>query len=300
VSVEANPEDVTPAWAGTMAEAGVTRVSLGVQSFDPAVLASLGRRHDAAAVAPALRAVAGAGIARSSIDLIYGAAGETAASWRSTVATALSLDPAPGHVSAYALTVEPGTPLSRQPDRHPDDDAQAEHYEVADELLSGAGLAWYELSNWARPGEECRHNLVYWTGGDYRGIGCAAHSHRAGRRWWNLRTPERYLAAVTAGRSATAVAEELTSAERRLEGLELSLRTRAGVPAAAFGGRLAGLVGSRLVEVEGDRAVLTRRGRLLANEVACALGEGSDEPIGRHQMQRNSPRAGRLPLTSRR
>ena len=300
VSVEANPEDVTPAWAEAMAAAGVTRVSLGVQSFDPAVLASLGRRHDASAVAPALRAVAGAGIDRASLDLIYGATGETAESWRNTLERALSLDPRPSHVSAYALTVEPGTPLARNPTRHPDDDVQAERYETADDMLTAAGLSWYEISNWAAPGAECRHNLVYWQGGDYRGIGCAAHSHRAGRRWWNLRTPERYIAAVEAGRSATAAAEELGPSERELERLELSLRTRSGVPTTAFGTRLADLLDAGLVELlpASGQATLTRRGRLLANEVACALVAWREARQEREsQIQRNSPRAALLPLS---
>ena len=194
----------------------------------PHVLAALGRTHDPANVERAVAAVRAVGLPTFNLDIIYGAAGETLADWATTVRRTLELDPP--HVSAYALTVEAGTPLADDPARHPDDDVQADEYELADDLLSAAGLANYEVSNWARPGHECRHNLLYWRQHDYRGFGCAAHSHRAGRRWWNLRTPERYIAAVAAGRSTEAAGETLDAEARRIEGLQLSLRTRAGVP----------------------------------------------------------------------
>ena len=177
VTVEANPEDVTAEWLEACRRAGVNRISLGVQSLDEVVLAGLGRSHDPKAVVTAVRRLADAGIERYSLDLIFGGAGETDASWRRTLAAALALKPAPRHISAYALTVEPGTPLWRDRTRHPDDDIQAARYEMCDEMLSAAGLEWYEISNWAIAGEECRHNLNYWQQGDYRGIGCAAHSH---------------------------------------------------------------------------------------------------------------------------
>jgi oxygen-independent coproporphyrinogen-3 oxidase len=131
------------------------------------------------------------------LDLILGAAGESLADWRATLDAALALEPS--HVSAYALTVEPGTPLAADPSRHPDDDDQADKYLLADEVLTAAGLQSYEISNWAVPGHECRHNLLYWRGDDYRGIGCAAHSSVRGRRWWNVRTPDRYISLVRAG-----------------------------------------------------------------------------------------------------
>jgi oxygen-independent coproporphyrinogen-3 oxidase len=199
------------------------------------------------------------------LDLIYGAVGETPAEWEATVVEALDLDPP--HVSAYGLTVEAGTPLALDPARYPDDDDQAAKYELADTLLSEAGLANYEISNWARAGAECRHNLLYWSQGDYLGFGCAAHSHRAGRRWWNVRTPERYVALVTAGEPTEAAGEDLDQPTRRLEALQLSLRTRDGVPAGALDpDELPGLV-----EERGERVVLTRAGRLLANEVALRL-----------------------------
>ncbi len=141
------------------------------------------------------------------------------------------------HVSAYGLTVEPGTPLAVSPQRHPDDDDLADKYEVADELFAAAGLLNYEVSNWARPGHECRHNRLYWSQGDYRGFGCAAHSHSAGRRWWNVRTPERYIALVGRGEPTEAAGEDLDAETRRIEGLQLALRTRDGVPMRRAGAR---------------------------------------------------------------
>jgi putative oxygen-independent coproporphyrinogen III oxidase len=278
VTVEANPEDVTAEWLKACREAGVNRVSLGVQSLDATVLAGLGRSHGAEAVPAAVGRIAEAGIERYSLDLIFGGAGETDHSWRRTLAGALALDPPPRHVSAYALTVEPGTPLWLDRSRHPDDDIQAARYEMCDEMLAAAGLEWYEISNWAVEGEECRHNLNYWQQGDYRGIGCAAHSHENGRRWWNVRTPERYIKALASGSSPVAVAETLSPATRAFEGLELSLRTKAGVPfgalvaALAADGRLGPLVEPAEERFGGAaRSVLTLAGRLLANEVACRL-----------------------------
>ncbi len=265
VTVECNPDDVTEAMLETYVAAGVTRVSIGVQSMVPHVLAALGRTHDPANVETAVAAVRSVGVPTFNVDIIYGAVGEQLADWRTTLERVLDLGSP--HVSAYALTVEAGTPLAGDPARHPDDDVQADEYELADELLTAAGLANYEVSNWARPGHECRHNLLYWAQHDYLGFGCAAHSHRAGRRWWNVRTPERYIDAVAAGRSTEAAGETLDADTRRIEGLQLALRTTAGVPVAALDGDDL----ADLVERRGDRWVLTRRGRLMANEVAVRL-----------------------------
>jgi oxygen-independent coproporphyrinogen-3 oxidase len=290
VTVEANPEDVTPSWLDACLSAGVNRVSLGAQSFDQRVLGGLGRLHEAAAIAPAVAAIDGAGIKRCSIDLIYGGAGETDTSWRHTLQSALELEPRPTHLSVYALTVENGTPLWRDPRRHPDDDVQARRYEITEATLAAAGLQWYEISNWAVPGQECRHNLNYWLQGDYLGIGCAAHSHQAGRRWWNVRTPERYIQLVTDGADAVASFEELSPQLAAFEGLELLLRTRWGVPSEALGGALEStpeLEG--LVELRGGRARLTVAGRMLANEVACRL----EVPAGRTRAR---PPAGVAPV----
>ena len=268
VTVECNPEDVTERLLGTYAAAGVNRISLGVQSLVGRVLDSLGRRHEPGSVSRAVAAVGEAGYESFSVDLIYGAAQETDDDWAATLEGVLSLDPSPAHVSAYALQAEPGTPLWHDPARHPDDDVQARRYEIVDATLQAAGLGWYEISNWALPGHECRHNLNYWRQGEYLGVGCAAHSHLAGRRFWNIRTPQRYLAAIASGRSAIAGEERLEPADRLLEALELAIRTRDGVDGAALPDdeALAGLI-----ERDRDRAVLTRRGRLLANEVACRL-----------------------------
>jgi len=265
VTVECNPDTVTPDLMAVYAQGGVNRISLGVQSMVDHVLRSLGRTHDPSNVQRAVEAIRGAGIPTFNVDVIYGAAGESPDDWRRTLDAALALDPP--HVSAYALTVEPGTPLADDPARHPDDDDQATKYLAAAEVLEAAGLLWYEISNWARPGHECRHNRLYWSMGEYQAFGCAGHSHRDGRRFWNVHTPERYIAAIADGRSPEAAGERLDAEARRLEALQLAVRTRAGVPAASL--PVDEL--DDLVALDGDRAVLTVRGRLLANEVALRL-----------------------------
>ncbi len=322
VTVECNPETVDRDKLRGYRDAGVTRLSFGVQSMVPHVLAALGREHGVGAVHAAVAAASEAGFADAyNVDLILGAAGETRSDWEATLAAVTGLSPAPSHISAYALTVEPGTPLARDLGRHPDPDDQADKYLMADEMLSASGLPWYEISNWSRPGRECRHNQLYWSQGQYRGIGCAAHSHRvdsasgAARRWWNVRTPERYAGLIGAGRSPEAAGEDLDPGTRRREALELALRTREGVPESALPGWADDPVLSDLVEVGGSggaaapagvavggrggaglavggrggpgeaaggargsaapagsrRLVLTRAGRLLANEVAIRL-----------------------------
>jgi oxygen-independent coproporphyrinogen-3 oxidase len=277
VTVECNPETVDAARLSGYRDAGVTRLSFGVQSMVPHVLVALGRLHDVPSVQSAVTAAAAAGFEGSySVDLIFGVAGEEISDWVASVRDVLRLDPPPDHVSAYGLTVEPGTPLAGDPTRHPDSDDQADKYLLADDLLSAAGLRWYELSNWARPGAECRHNQLYWSRGEYLGIGCSAHSHAltasGARRWWNVRTPERYIRLVTAGQSPEAAGENLDDATCRAEALQLSLRTRDGVPATALPGWDADPALSVLVEPTAPgRLTLTRRGRLLANEVALRL-----------------------------
>ena len=276
VTVECNPDTVDEVKLRGYRSVGVNRLSFGVQSMVPHVLRSLGRSHSAGAVRSAVEAAGIAGFEGAyNVDLIFGGAGESVDDWSTTLSTVLALDPPPAHVSAYALTVEPGTPLAADPSRHPDSDDQADKYALADTMFASAGLEWYEISNWAVPGNECRHNLLYWQQADYRGIGCAAHSHRrdpesgTARRWWNVRTPERYIKLVTEGASAEAAGEDLSPEERVVEALQLALRTRGGIPASALPDdpALEGLVepcGSGMV-------VLTARGRLLANEVALRL-----------------------------
>jgi putative oxygen-independent coproporphyrinogen III oxidase len=267
----AHDADVTVDLLHTYREAGVNRVSLGVQSMSTHVLSSLGRTHDQRNVDLAVSAIRAASIPTFNLDLIYGAAGESIDDWRHTVTAALALEPP--HVSAYGLTVEAGTPLASQPDRHPDDDDQADKYELVDDLLTSAGLDNYEVSNWARPGHESRHNGLYWNQDDYRGFGCAAHSHRTGRRWWNLRTPDRYIEAVRRGDTVEASSETLDADTRRFERLELALRTRDGVPTDSFDAStldlLEGMVAPHPDQT--DRVVLTRAGRLMANDIATRL-----------------------------
>ena len=268
VTVECNPDDVTAELLDTYLAGGVNRLSFGVQSTSAHVLKALGRTHDRANVERSVELAVVAGFTSFNLDLIYGAAGETLEDWCGTLDDAVAFDPP--HVSAYALTVEAGTPLAADPDRHPDDDDQADKYLAATERLAAAGLDWYEISNWARPGHECRHNLLYWTMGEYQGIGCAAHSHRDGRRFWNLRTPDRYVDAVERDITVEAADERLDDDARALEALQLSLRTRHGVPRHALqGDDLDALIEPH--PSDPDRVVLTVPGRLLANEVALRL-----------------------------
>jgi len=303
VTVECNPETITAEKLAAYRAGGVTRLSFGVQSMVPHVLKSLGREHEPGAVRRAAYLAGETGFAGAyNADLIFGAAGETMGDWEASLEGVLALDPAPAHVSAYALTVEPGTPLATQRDRHPSDDDQADKYAVACSWLGSAGFEWYEISNWARPGARCAHNLLYWSQGEYLGVGCSAHSHLAlpdggARRWWNVRTPERYCRLVEGGEPVEAAGETLDAEQRRWEALALSLRTSRGVPASAvpdelFEDGLVELIGCDLGGTEectadgteerghaasgadrgeDDRAVLTPRGRLLANEVTVRL-----------------------------
>jgi coproporphyrinogen III oxidase-like Fe-S oxidoreductase len=239
----------------------------------PHVLAALGRTHDPANLRRAVALARDAGFARVSVDLIYGTPAESAGDWQRSLDGALALGV--DHVSAYALTVEPATVLGRQVAAGapaPDDDLQADAYVRADTVFAAAGLQWYEVSNWARPGQACRHNELYWSGGEYVGIGCAAHGHTDGRRWWNVRTPERYIAAISRNASAIAGSEELDPETRAEEAFSLALRTRAGAVADDRAAAVVSeLAGQGLVDREGARIVLTRPGRLLASDLTARL-----------------------------
>ena len=298
VTVECNPDSVAPDQLDVYRAAGVNRLSFGVQSMQPHVLAELGRTHDPASVQHAVRWARAAGFEHLNLDLVYGTPCESVDDWRRSLDGTLALEP--DHISAYALTVEPGTPLGRDVASGgraaPDDDDQAEKYEIADDILHAAGFEWYEISNWARPGGECRHNLLAWAQGDYLAIGAAAHGHVAGRRWWNLRTPERYIAAIASGSSAEAGEELLDDATRREEALLLAIRTRDGLEVpSALRGLVGELASEGLVEPDPERLVLTRRGRLLASAVTVrllsALGE-TGPPL------QNRPRRLPLPVTA--
>jgi oxygen-independent coproporphyrinogen-3 oxidase len=282
VTVECNPDSVDRAKLAAYRAAGVNRLSFGVQSFQTHVLATLGRTHDPDNVARAVALARDTGFASVNVDLIYGTVGESIDDWTRSLAAAIELGVE--HVSAYALTVEPGTPLGRAVaagrTTAPDDDDQADKYVRADDMLTAAGFEWYEISNWARPGHACRHNQCYWTQGEYLAVGCAAHGHTEGRRWWNVRTPERYIDRVVAGASTEADAEMLDPAARREEEFVLGLRTVAGArPLRGAEAAAADLVEAGLVDRRGERIVLTCRGRLLANDVTARLLVAATAPV---------------------
>jgi putative oxygen-independent coproporphyrinogen III oxidase len=274
VTIEANPETVTPALLDALLGMGVTRISLGMQSAVPHVLAALDRVHTPGRAVEAARLARAHGFAQVSLDLIYGGPGERDADWVRSVETALSASPT--HVSAYALVVEDGTALGRKVARGelpaPDDDVLAGRYESADALLSAAGLPWYEVSNWGSP---CQHNLGYWRSHDWWGVGPGAHSHVAGVRWWNVRHPAAYAGALAAGRSPAQAREVLTDEQRQSERVLLGIRLaegldRAEVPAATAHA-VPLLASDGLLVLEANRLVLTARARLLADTVVRAL-----------------------------
>ncbi len=280
ITVEANPDTVTPALAAALADAGVTRLSIGMQSSVPHVLAALDRTHEPAAVATAVDAARAAGL-DVSVDLIYGAPGESIDDWRDSVESAIALQP--DHISAYALIIEEGTKLARQIRRGelaaPDDDLQADMYELVDEALAGAGFDWYEVSNWARgDAHRSRHNLAYWRGTDWWGYGPGAHSHVDGLRWWNVKHPAAYAQRLAGGESPAAARERPDAAARRLEDVLLRSRIAEGIAVSELTGEgrhaIAALIADGLIDgaraVRG-RVVLTRRGRLLADAVVRAL-----------------------------
>ena len=268
VTVECNPDNITAELLRTYTDAGVNRISLGVQSTVPHVLTALGREHDRDNVVRAVELVKASAVRSFNLDIIYGGAGESVADWRTTVEDVVALDPP--HVSAYALTVEPGTPLADDHSRHPDDDDQATKYELVDDLLILHSLANYEISNWSKPGHECLHNRVYWLQGDYAAFGCAAHGHRQGLRWRNVRTPDRYIEMVNSGEEPVSSSEQLDDETRRLEELQLLIRMREGVPVGSFSAQDHEELAPFLFR-NGDRMTLTRAGRLMANEVSLRL-----------------------------
>lgn len=280
ITVEANPDTVSPAVADELAASGVTRLSIGMQSAVPHVLAALDRTHDPDNVRTAVAAARGAGL-DVSVDLIYGAPGESLADWRASLESAVELEP--DHISAYALIIEEGTKLARQIRRGevaaPDDDLQADMYELADDLLGTAGFEWYEVSNWARGDEHrSRHNLAYWLGADWWGFGPGAHSHVGGVRFWNVKHPAAYAQRLAAGQSPAAAREVPDAEARTLESVLLRTRVRDGLPVEQLLGEgrhaVAALIADGLIDgraaVRG-RVVLTRRGRLLADAVVRAL-----------------------------
>ncbi len=278
VTVEANPDSVGPRSLAALRGGGVTRISFGMQSAVPHVLAVLDRTHAPERVPEAVRWARAAGFDEVSLDLIYGTPGESLDDWRRSVETALACRP--DHLSAYALVVEAGTALARRVGRGelplPDDDDLADKYLLADDLLAGAGFGWYEVSNWARrPQSRCRHNLLYWRGGDWWGVGPGAHSHVGGVRWWNVKHPAAYAARLAGGVSPAAARESLEARTRWTERVLLETRLSDGLAVSVLTdeGRawLPDLRAEGLVQEREDRVVLTARGRLLADAVVRDL-----------------------------
>ncbi|RYV52559.1 radical SAM family heme chaperone HemW [Pengzhenrongella frigida] len=290
VTTEANPDSVTPESLAQLAEAGFTRVSFGMQSARPHVLATLERTHDPRRIPDVVRWARAAGLAVS-LDLIYGTPGESPDDWRASLDAVLATGV--DHVSAYALVVEQGTKMAVQVRRGdlalPTEEDQAAKYEIADELLSAGGLQWYEVSNWGRtPAQACQHNLAYWRGDDWWGIGPGAHSHiggdaGGGLRWWNVKHPRAYAERLEAGLSPAAGRETLDLATTRLERVMLGVRLADGLALDLLSTRarreVAGLVADGLLDGRaalgadghGARVLLTLRGRLLADAVVRAL-----------------------------
>ena len=280
ITVEANPDTVTAAVADELAVAGVTRMSIGMQSSEPRMLAALDRTHTPANVGTAVAAARAAGL-DVSVDLIYGAPGERLEDWAASLDAALALEP--DHISAYALIIEDGTKLARQIARgevpEPDGDLQADMYELADARLGEAGFDWYEVSNWSRGAEHrSLHNLNYWRGQDWWGFGPGAHSHVAGLRWWNVKHPAAYAQRLAAGESPAAGRERPDAAARLLERALLESRIREGLDLSQLPrtrrSAVAGLIADGLVDgpaAIAGRIVLTLKGRLLADAVVRAL-----------------------------
>ena len=278
VTTEANPEDVGAATLAALRDAGFTRVSFGMQSAVAHVLATLDRRHTPERAAAAIADARAAGFEHVSLDLIYGTPGESDADWAVSLAAALGAGP--DHVSAYALGVEPGTALHARVRRGelpaPDPDAAADRYVAADETLAAAGLDWYEISNWAATAEaRCRHNLGYWRGDGWWGVGPGAHSQLGGARWWNVRHPRDYARRLAAGESPAAGREVLDAPTRRFERVMLGVRLAEGLDRAvlspAGGAAAERLAGDGLLTLDGSRVRLTLEGRLKADAVVRAL-----------------------------
>ncbi len=277
VTTEANPESAWPDFFAAIRAAGYTRVSLGMQSVSPRVLGVLDRIHTPNRSAAAAREALAEGFEHVSLDLIYGTPGEFDDDLLRSVDTAV--DTGVDHVSAYALVVEEGTALARRVRRGelaaPDDDVLAHRYELADASLSAAGLSWYEVSNWSRPGGECRHNLGYWDGGQWWGAGPGAHGYVGATRWWNVKHPNAYAETLSSATLPIAGFEQLDTDALHTEDVMLKIRLRQGLPLDRLGDaereRARAVVADGLLVSEGDRLVLTPRGRLLADAVVRTL-----------------------------
>ena len=276
ITTEANPDTVTKAKLAELREVGINRISFGMQSAVPHVLAALDRTHNPANVAQSVGDARAAGFDEVSVDLIYGSPGESMSDWQESIDVALSLPIS--HISAYALIVEQGTKLGAQVKRGevvmPDDDETADKYLLADEKFKSAGLDWYELSNWSKPGSESKHNLAYWNGANWWGAGPGAHSHIDGKRWWNVKHPTAYKERISSGQSPLHDQEELTHDQKSSERIMLEIRLARGIDFKT-------LTAEQLLILEGfknqghliedtwasGRIVLSTSGRLIADRI---------------------------------
>jgi len=273
ITLEANPDSVTEEKLQGYLAAGFNRISFGMQSAQPHVLAVLDRTHNPANVKRAVDMARAAGFESISVDLIYGTPGESLGDWRSTVTEALSLDI--DHISAYALIVETGTKLAAQIKRGeltmPNDDLMADMYLLVDQMCNDAGLNWYELSNWAKQGKECLHNIAYWKSANWWGLGPGAHSHVDRKRFWNVKHPTAYKQKLFAGESPIADSEDLTIEQLRDESIMLAIRMRSGLALSLLTDKakenLAAYKSSGHLEIVDEAFQLTAQGRLIADRL---------------------------------
>ena len=280
ITVEANPDSVTKESLATLRAGGINRISFGMQSAVPHVLKVLDRTHHSENLVSATQWAKEVGFDHISVDLIYGTPGESLNDWKVSIDAALALPI--DHISAYALIVEQGTKLARQVNSGeitmPDDDETAEKYRMADDSFSQAGFTWYELSNWARPGGECRHNIAYWQNSEWWGLGPGAHSHIENSRWWNVKHPNTYRAKITANETPIQEREELSLDNQRTENLMLAIRMKAGIALKNLSEEQCvaaeKYVGSKHLDLEKwerGALVLTQSGRLIADRIVREL-----------------------------
>ena len=280
ITVEANPDSVTKESLATLRAGGINRISFGMQSAVPHVLKVLDRTHRSENLVSATQWAKEVGFDHISVDLIYGTPGESLNDWKVSIDAALALPI--DHISAYALIVEQGTKLARQVNSGeitmPDDDETAEKYRMADDSFSQAGFTWYELSNWARPGGECRHNIAYWQNSEWWGLGPGAHSHIENSRWWNVKHPNSYRAKITANETPIQEREELSLDNQRTENLMLAIRMKAGIALKNLSEEQCvaaeKYVGSKHLDLEKwerGALVLTQSGRLIADRIVREL-----------------------------
>jgi len=273
ITLEANPDSVTAEKLAEYLHDGFNRISFGMQSAKPHVLAALDRTHNPANVEKAITMARAAGFQSISVDLIYGTPGETLQDWQDTVETALSLDI--DHISAYALIVETGTKLAAQIKRGeltmPNDDLMADMYLLVDQMCEAKGLTWYELSNWSKPGHQCRHNIAYWENKNWWGLGPGAHSHIDARRFWNVKHPTTYKQRVFAGESPVLESEQLTAEQIKDESILLGIRMRDGLQVELLEPHqmevLAVYRENGFIQLQEDRVILSPAGRLIADRI---------------------------------